>query len=146
MESNNDSTVIEVVRNSNRHRPGGPRRYPVLIVLEGKQQNLRITLDKEEMVLGRDLNLDITVEDGLASRRHARLVYANIDRDQEIPDCRIFDEKSTNGTFVNEERVDPEGAWLSDRDRIRIGHTIFGFFIRDEEEIRLDLELAPRGE
>jgi pSer/pThr/pTyr-binding forkhead associated (FHA) protein len=117
----------------------------VLIVLEGKQQNLRITLNQEEMVLGRDMSSDIIVEDGLASRRHARLVYANIDRDQEIPDCRLFDEKSTNGTFVNEERVEPDGAWLSDRDRIRIGRTVFGFFIRDEEEIRLDLKLAPRG-
>lgn len=142
MVGNSDSTLIEIVGDSSLRDREGSRRYPVLIVLEGKQQNLRITLDKEEMVLGRDLNSDITVEDGLASRKHATLVYANIDRHQEIPDCRIFDEKSTNGTFVNEERVEPEGAWLADRDRVRIGRTVFGFFIRDEEEIRLDSKLA----
>jgi len=104
-------------------------------------QNSRFKIDKREMAIGRDLDADLVLDDGLASRRHSLLVYANFDRHREMPDCRLFDENSTNGTYVNDERVGIEGAWLTDRDRIRIGHTTFGFFVKDEEELDLDAEL-----
>jgi pSer/pThr/pTyr-binding forkhead associated (FHA) protein len=109
-------------------------------------RNRRFILDRERFTLGRSSQADIPIEDNLASRIHSSILYVNFDRGAEIPDCRIFDERSTNGTFVNGSRVDSEGAWLSDRDRIEIGNCVLGYYIRDEEEIRLDRRIEGDGD
>jgi pSer/pThr/pTyr-binding forkhead associated (FHA) protein len=106
---------------------------------------MRFTLGRERVTLGRSEEADIPIEDDLVSRFHSSILYVNYDRDNELPDCRMFDEKSTNGTFVNGVRIDAEGIWLSDRERIEIGHTVFGFFIRDEEELDLEVEAEAQG-
>lgn len=108
-------------------------------------KNRRFTLEGERHTLGRSPEADIPIEDTLASRIHSSILYVNFNRDNEMPDCRIFDERSTNGTYVNGLKVDAEGAWLSDRDRIEIGNCVFGYYIRDEEELRLDGESDREG-
>ena len=64
---------------------------------------------------------DLSFDDDITmSRIHATIV-------QEGSDYRIFDEGSTSGTFVNEQRVPDYGIQLIDRDEIRMGAVILRF-------------------
>ncbi len=71
-----------------------------------------------KLVIGRDSSCDIVLGNKLVSKRHALI--------QKIKDdFFITDLKSTNGTFVNKERV-PEGKYvkLEPGDKIKIGKTL----------------------
>jgi hypothetical protein len=72
-----------------------------------------------ELVIGRALACDITIDDSYASGRHARLY----DRDGHV---YIEDMNSTNGTYVNGVRVATQQE-LRSRDVIRIGDTELRF-------------------
>jgi pSer/pThr/pTyr-binding forkhead associated (FHA) protein len=76
----------------------------------------RLDLDKAEVKLGRSSSrADITFkDDGTVSRVHATIV-------QEGAGYRLFDERSTSGTFVNEQGVMDQGLQLVDGDEIRLG-------------------------
>lgn len=73
--------------------------------------------------IGRSPEADVRIEDRFASQLHAR-VYARRGK------YHVEDLQSTNGTYLNEERLDGE-AGLSDLDQIRIGDT----------ELRFELEV-----
>ena len=62
--------------------------------------------------LGRGTNADFIVGDALLSRVHCRFTAL----EQQL---RVEDLKSTNGTFVNDKRID--AAFLADGDRVRVG-------------------------
>lgn len=110
----------------------------MLIVLEGPDKDRRHPLRKEETSLGRDSGADLTLDDSKVSRFHARILFTNRGASDQIPDCRLFDLDSTNGTFLNGvEVLDEEGVWLQDRDRIRVGDTLIGYFLLDEEAVPL---------
>ena len=63
--------------------------------------------------LGRATGVDFTLDAALVSRVHCRLTVAA------SGDLEVQDLKSTNGTFVNDERV--EIAHLKSGDRLRLG-------------------------
>lgn len=68
-----------------------------------------------KITIGREYDNDVVVDNKLASRHHAVI--------QKIKDSFfIRDEKSTNGTFVNDHRI-PEGKYikLNKGDKITIG-------------------------
>jgi len=70
-------------------------------------------------VIGRDRDVQLRVDEGDVSRRHARVLVSG-DR------VTLEDLGSSNGTFCNDQRVEtPLG--LSDGDRITVGpvHLIF---------------------
>lgn len=72
-----------------------------------------------QLVIGRDTASDVVLQDGDASRRHASV---SVDG----PTARVEDLGSTNGTYVNGERL--EGARsLSDGDQVRIGSTVIEY-------------------
>jgi len=77
-------------------------------------------LVKRSVSVGRDDANDIVVEDGRASRQHARVV-----RDQQ--GYRVEDLDSLNGTWVNDEVVRDSGRRLNDGDLIRLGATQLRF-------------------
>jgi pSer/pThr/pTyr-binding forkhead associated (FHA) protein len=62
--------------------------------------------------IGRGLSADLRLDENSVSRRHAMLIRE---------DCaaRILDDRSSNGTFVNDRRI--EQAELSSGDVIKIG-------------------------
>ena len=62
--------------------------------------------------LGRGTNADFIVPDALISRIHCRFTAT----EQQL---QVEDLKSTNGTFLNDRRIDV--AFLGDGDRIRVG-------------------------
>ena len=67
-------------------------------------------------VIGRGAEADVVVDDAGVSRRHAE-VHTDGNR------VRVVDLGSTNGTFVDGERVGPQGAPLADGSRITVGRT-----------------------
>ena len=67
-------------------------------------------------VLGRGAEADVVVDDAGVSRRHAEV---HTDGQQ----VRVVDLGSTNGTFVDGERVGRQGAPLADGSRITVGRT-----------------------
>jgi hypothetical protein len=67
-------------------------------------------------VLGRGTEADVVVDDAGVSRRHAE-IHADGGR------ARVIDLGSTNGTFVDGERVSERGSELAEGSRITIGRT-----------------------
>lgn len=102
-----------------RQSSGKPTARPpaFLEVMEAvSQMQPRIELDMVELRLGRSPSqADVALENDITvSRIHATIV-------QEGADYRIFDEQSTSGTWVNEQRVPEYGLQLVDGDEIRLG-------------------------
>lgn len=72
-------------------------------------------LDGEKISLGRSADADKQINDDGLSRLHATIF-------REEDEFWIVDENSTNGSFVNGERVNPHGTALFDGDTIKIGN------------------------
>ena len=71
-------------------------------------------------IIGRDVDCNITVNDGRMSGKHAVLLFrAN--------KYSLTDSQSSHGTFVNDEDIELEPRYLKDGDIIRMGNTIFKF-------------------
>ena len=87
-----------------------------------------IALDGGKISFGRGSEADLQIDDDGLSR-----IHAVIHREDE--QIWIVDENSTNGTFVNSERVSPSGTALFDGDIIKIGnHTKLKITIAEAEE------------
>jgi hypothetical protein len=100
-----------------------PKRYVVgwLIGLNTATRGESYPVRMGRNVLGRDRRSDIIVNDDQASSHHADLVFR--------PEERRFilmDHNSTNGTYVNENEIEPRRDLIG-RDIIRIGSQKFLF-------------------
>lgn len=100
-----------------------------LLVVEGKSIGAEYRLTKSEMVIGRDTDVDVYVDDHLASRCHAKVSWVEEPETGER-EYTVFDLGSTNGTFANNRRV--SSVELCDGDKIRIGRTVLKFVLSDE--------------
>lgn len=113
---------------------------PILMLFDGAVKiTHRFPIDKRDIIVGRDAMCDLALNDGKASRRHATLIYENFDHAGEEPRILLRDLNSTNGTFVNGVRVTEH--YLKDRDRVMIGSSQFGYFLRDESELEAEQKL-----
>jgi hypothetical protein len=92
-----------------------------------------IELNRPEIVVGRHSDADIRLPLPDVSRHHARFVFAG-------GVWQVFDMQSTNGLYVNEERVDQ--AHLHQNDQVRIGSYIFLVDLATEQAD--EAELTPR--
>ena len=94
-----------------------------LAVIQGNNSGEIFQISKPKMVIGRS-NADITIKDPEASRAHAEL---------DVMGERIVlrDLGSTNGTYVDEERISQ--STLENRSEFRIGSTVFMVIITDLE-------------
>jgi hypothetical protein len=121
--------VIQVVAETVASGPGVPESTQVMqmpavpradkraqaaayLLLQAADGQRRIPLDSTLLHIGRGLDNDIILEDSRVSRTHAQLVYR-------ARRFYIGDAGSTNGTFVNGERVGERA--LRDRDVISLG-------------------------
>lgn len=95
-----------------------------LVTNLGENQTEALLQPQHIWTLGRDRHNGIYVADKYLSRRHAAIQY--IDND-DSPGFYLVDFKSTNGSFVNGERVYHQMK-LKDGDRIRLGNITFDFF------------------
>jgi len=97
-----------------------PSRVPVnrlaLRFISGKYQGGEFPLgENKEIVVGRSSDLDMVLVEDMVSRRHARIFCSDAD-------ITIEDLGSTNGTFVNGEKI--RRASLKEGDRVLIGTSI----------------------
>jgi serine/threonine protein kinase len=87
----------------------------VLRFISGKYQGGEFPIDRgREIIIGRSSDLDMVLVEEMVSRRHAKVSF--------FDDLVVEDLGSSNGTFVNGERV--QRAVLKDGDRILIGTSI----------------------
>ena len=90
----------------------------------------------KEIVVGRSSDLDMVLVEEMVSRKHARIAYEN---DAVV----IEDLGSTNGTFVNGEKI--KRAQLKEGDRVLIGTSILKVTVMDgssHEQGRPNLEVV----
>ena len=76
----------------------------------------------KEIVVGRSSDLDMVLVEEMVSRKHARIAYEN-------DAVMIEDLGSTNGTFVNGEKI--KRAQLKEGDRVLIGTSILKVIVMD---------------
>lgn len=101
--------------------------------LEIHQNAYEVFEIKEKISLGRELENDIILLDGIISRTHA-LVYR--DEDKYI----IEDLDSSNGIYINDEKVLVHT--LEDNDIIQIGKTVLSFSLDKMEDPQVIIDLV----
>lgn len=97
--------------------PDRPHLLQVIAGGDGSGQSIR--LRDVPLVLGRSEHVDVQINDGSLSRRHAR-----------IERCRngfkVTDLMSSNGIYVNEVKV--HSAILRDGDMVQLGNVVMRYF------------------
>lgn len=110
---------------------------PSIEILNGAAEGKKFFLTDEvsELVLGRDPECSVPINEHVISRRHARIV-------RRWGGIAIRDMESKNGTFINNRRIVEE--FLHDGDRIALGTIVILF--RNPQEINLAqmVEVKPR--
>lgn len=90
-----------------------------LVMRAGNRSGKQFGLQRGRNVVGRDATqCEVIVDDATVSKRHAEVRYEN-------GQFVLYDLASTNGTFVNNRRVQRQG--LLDGDDVKIGHVAFVF-------------------
>ncbi len=107
--------VVEKVQAKPTSKPPN-LELPSLRGLDEPVSGRRFELKKGENIIGRLEECDVPILDGSVSRQHSRIVFT---RDR----LTVTDLGSSNGTFVNDTRVDM--AELAHKDRLRVGNINF---------------------
>lgn len=120
--------------------PTRPAKQYALRFISGKYQGGEFPLpNSKEIVVGRSSELDMVLVEDMVSRRHAKITITG---DQIF----IQDLGSTNGTFVNGEKI--KRARLQEGDRILIGTSIIKLVANDAgvgDKSRSNLEDVAAG-
>ncbi|HWL87646.1 MAG TPA: GGDEF domain-containing protein [Polyangiaceae bacterium] len=130
-----DSAKTRVTNARNRSTPGdgehteqGPGQGGCLVVIytgDPTQLGKRFVLSTPTRI-GRGDENEIVLEGDSVSRRHCQL-------EERTGVWWCADNRSTNGTYVNDDRV-PGEQKLENGDRVKIGSTIFKYFSGDDVE------------
>lgn len=124
VEVDNDPTVIYVPLSDRAEHPltrdeasrvDGVTGF-ALVVEQGPRAGLTFLLPEGNTTVGRHPESDIFLNDVTVSRHHCRFVVAGTD-------LTVEDSGSTNGTYVNEQRVD--SSILAPGDEVLVGRFHF---------------------
>ena len=92
-------------------------KIPVITLFTENGQDIEsVDFSKPEVLIGRDDGCDFTINEEVVSAHHARLYFKS-------SQWWIEDLHSTNGTYLNDERVDTPTVIIKG-DELRIGHQI----------------------
>lgn len=104
--------------------------------ISGKYQGGEFPLKSEkQIVIGRSSELDMVLVEDMVSRKHAKIVVSS-------GAITIEDLGSTNGTFVNGEKV--KQAKLKEGDRILIGTSILKLIEQGADAVPVDERMAKQ--
>lgn len=103
---------------------------PALVFLTGDLMAVPIPLERAEVILGRALESDVRINETQISRRHAA-IFAEFDETGERANYFIGDLGSTNGTFLNGQKITSREP-LQNGDKIAVGEHILRFELLDE--------------
>ncbi len=106
------------------------QKNAVLKVMQGAREVERIPVDEPLLVLGRERS-HVVLDDPETSSAHCQIQMIG-------SDFHLFDLHSTNGTFVNGQRI--VKSRLAAGDRIRVGKTEFVFDLSMEGQDALDMD------
>jgi len=101
-----------------------PNKRYALVVLTGKEPGKVLSISKARTTIGRS-GADIDLDDAELSRQHALIAINGTS-------AVLEDLGSTNGTYVDEDRV--QRAELADRSEFRVGSHQLLFVMTDREE------------
>jgi pSer/pThr/pTyr-binding forkhead associated (FHA) protein len=90
-----------------------------LELVQGRAPSL-VQVRGENFLIGRSRSSDLVLPDAVASAKHVRLRYGQ-------GAWFIQDQDSSNGTFVNGQRI--KAQRLKDGDQIRMGETTYVFHV-----------------
>ncbi|HYI02010.1 FHA domain-containing protein [Hyalangium sp.] len=109
--------------------PSGSKSY-ALKFISGKYQGGEFPLKADkQIVIGRSSELDMVLVEDMVSRKHAKIMISS-------GNITIEDLGSTNGTFVNGEKV--KQARLKEGDRILIGTSILKLIQQGADSVNVD--------
>jgi adenylate cyclase len=110
---------------------------PDLHVIEGPQKGQTIAFSADTVFVGRSSTNDLQIFDSSISRKHIKLFrLENL--------VFVEDLKSTNGTLVNGEPIEPgEGVQVGEGDTISLGHTTIRLGTISENEVIAIKDVAP---
>jgi diguanylate cyclase (GGDEF)-like protein len=91
---------------------------PLLIVISGPGMGERVELAEHDVEIGRSDQCTLCINSDQISRRHASVLRI-------AGHYVVTDLKSTNGTYVNEEKI--KTTQLKDGDQIRVGKTVIKY-------------------
>jgi pSer/pThr/pTyr-binding forkhead associated (FHA) protein len=95
----------------------GPAQFRQVIITSGPKRGTEIELTGKPLLIGRSPDADLRIQDDYTSTRHARLLRWN-------DAWMVQDLDSTNGTYVNDERVS-QPVEIRRGTVVRIGTTTF---------------------
>ncbi|MGK5086745.1 GGDEF domain-containing protein, partial [Bdellovibrionota bacterium FG-2] len=99
-----------------------------LIIIRGVPQGHRFFLTQDSMIIGRDVEADISLSDQSISRKHARV-------EKKAGKVFLIDLRSANGTFINDKKVSPNVQQaLAKEDMVKLGNLILKFIPAGEFE------------
>ena len=124
-------TVLTEVGAARAPRPSN--HNGCLIVIYGHQIGRRVQVGTEPLTIGRSPNCEIPVDQESVSRRHCRIQF-------EDGEFLVRDLDSTNGTYVNDAPVEPQGR-LRHGDQLMVGRTILKFIVGDDVEVQYHEEI-----
>ncbi len=124
VEVDNDPTVVYVPLNDRAEHPLTREEASsvegfsgfALVVEQGPRAGLTFLLPEGNTTVGRHPESDVFLNDVTVSRHHCRFVVADTE-------LSVEDSGSTNGTYVNEQRVD--SSPLSPGDEVLVGRFHF---------------------
>lgn len=116
--------------------PSGSAKSFALKFISGKYQGGEFPLKSDkQIVIGRSSELDMVLVEDMVSRKHAKIQVAS-------GAITIEDLGSTNGTFVNGEKV--KQARLKEGDRILIGTSILKLIHQGADSANVDESMAKQ--
>lgn len=124
-----DSTIqLPIIDLGSGAQRGGERK-PALIIYDGDEIGGLHSLVTDVTVIGRTAGCDIVIPEARVSRRHAVIRRVTPGKD----DFEVVDLESTNGTFVDGERVGQQV--LQRGSKVAIGGRVLKFEVLDKTDV-----------
>lgn len=112
--------------------PASASPHGCLIFIAGERIGRKLSLEAGDLIAGRDPSSDIMINSDLISRQHAKFVTHD-------DTTLLIDLDSTNGTYVNDQRIRQRP--LTDGDRVAIGKVVVKYLAPGNAEAGFHDEL-----